>query len=627
MSEFKNLQENLDNAQSYLFEGDLNNAGKIYKQILEMFPEQQDALYNLGLIMQTQGNLEESAACFKKVTVLNPDSYKAHLSLSNVLIALGKGKIDEAVSSLNKVIMLNPDIAEAHYNLGVFYQEKLSFTEAENCFKKAIALKPDWAEAYNNLGNVLIKLENFQEALECYNKALKYKPGWADIYNNIGALLVDRGNLEEATIYYEKVINEKQGYFAQKNIIYYLMQYKSNISQENWKKELAILTDFYAKFPRIKNYNVLLNPKKKLKIGYVSPDFYNHSCSWFILPLLIAHNRNKVEITCFSLTKTEDKVTEKIKRQSDKWFDISNFSNQEAVELILNNKIDILVDLAGHTLNNGLTIFAHKPAPIQVTWLGFPGSTGLDTIDYRLSDHFLTPENTSEYFTEKIWNLGRLSHIYKPPEDVPDIGPLPFLKNGFITFGSFNAAMKISDETIGLWAESMKKLPDSRIKLKVKYGNDEELRKRLLTAFNKNGIESVRIDIFSSQPTTRGHLEYYNQVDIALDSFPYNGATTTLEALLMGVPVVSLAGERTASRYGFSFLSSLNLPELAVNKKEDYIQAVSKLANNIDYLADLRATLRQRMAKSQLFDWKGFAREIEAAYREMWNQWYSSQSG
>ncbi len=623
MSEFNNIQENLDKAQNYLSEGSPDDAEKIFKQILELIPDQPDALYNLGLIMQNRGDLENSINLFKKVTEQNPDFFNGHFNLANNLIALGRG--EEAIPSLKKVLLLNPDITQFHYNLGIFSLEKWDLEEAEKSFRKAIALKPDWAEAYNNLGNVLKAAGKLPEAKECYFMALKYKPDWSVVYNNIGILLMNRGDLEGGLEYLQKACNLNPENYSERYIIPFSMQFKSNLSQETWKKELDTLSDFFSKFPRIKNYNVQFSPKKKLKIGYVSPDFYKHSCSWVILPLLIAHNRNKVEVTCFSLTKNEDNVTQKIKKHSDKWFEIYNLTDQEAADLVVNNRIDILIDLAGLTANNGLTIFAHKPAPIQVTWLGFPGSTGLDTIDYRLSDHFLTPENTSEYFTEKIWNLGRLSHIYKPPDDVPDVGPLPFLKNGYITFGSFNGLLKISQEILELWAESMKKLPDSRIKLKIKFGNDQELKDRLLNAFSKNGIEKERIEIIAFQPTTRGHLEYYNQVDIALDSFPYNGAITTLEALWMGVPVVSLAGKRTASRYGFSFLSSLNLTELTASNKEDYIQAVSKLANNIDYLADLRATLRQRMAKSQLFDWKGFAREIEAAYREMWNQWYNSQ--
>jgi protein O-GlcNAc transferase len=658
LPEKNNLRDSLDSALKTLFAGDHEAAGQIYRQILENFPDQPEALYylglisagkgeneqavnyisrsvainplnidafyNLGIIKRSLGDLMGAAGSFRKLIELSPGLSEGYLSLSDTLIAMGKG--EEAIPYLEKAVAINPDILQAHYNLGIFAMQKRNFSEAENHFRKALELKPDWAEAYTNLGNVLKEKRNLPEALHCYLKALEYNPDWTDVNNNIGSLLIERGLTEEAALYFRKVTEKHPDDYTKIYIIPYSLQFKPNLTREEWQREMTKVSQLYDRIPSISDYNVRVNPKKKLKIGYISPDFCKHSCSWFIEPLFTAHNRNRVEINCFSLYGSADKVTERLTQLSDKWFEIRDLKDPEAVELILKNKIDILVDLAGQTANNRLTIFARKPAPVQVTWLGFPASTGLKAIDYRISDHYLTPEDTREYYTEKIWNLNRLSHCYKPPEEAPAVGPLPYFHNGYITFGSFNVAIKLGEQTLELWSLALQAVTGSRLLIKVKHGNDEAFQKRIFSYFNDRGIESSRIDIHSFHPTTSGHLDYYNRVDIGLDTFPYNGATTTLEALWMGVPVITQAGDRTSSRYGYSFLNALNLKELAPGNHEDYVKSVKKLAENGETLAALRSNLRRMMLKSEICDWKGFARELEAAYQGMWKLWCASRN-
>jgi predicted O-linked N-acetylglucosamine transferase (SPINDLY family) len=357
----------------------------------------------------------------------------------------------------------------------------------------------------------------------------------------------------------------------------------------------------------------------RIKIGYISPDFREHSVSYFFLPFLEYHNRDSFEIFCYSEVKREDKITHRIKELSDHWRPIAWLRDRAVAEQVRQDGIDILVDLAGHTAENRLLVFAYKPAPVQVTWLGYPNTTGMPVIDYRFTDEIADPPGEAdEYHSEILMRLPDGFLCYGPPDDAPGVSGLPTHKNGRITFGSFNNLPKINPQVIGLWSRLLHQVADSRLLLKSKQFADEHVRQRFLDLFSVCGIGAERLRLLPRVASTAGHLALYHQVDIALDPFPYNGTTTTCEALWMGVPVITLRGDRHAGRVGASILTRLGLEEMIAQNEEAYVDIGVALAASMSALENLRSGLRSRMQSSVLCDGRSFARTMENTFQKVW---------
>jgi predicted O-linked N-acetylglucosamine transferase (SPINDLY family) len=368
------------------------------------------------------------------------------------------------------------------------------------------------------------------------------------------------------------------------------------------------------------------DPDRPLRIGYVSADFRQHACAHFLLPLFCHHDRRQFEVTCYADVANPDNMTQRLRDQVQCWHKINGRTDAEVSALIRENQIDILVDLAGHTADNRLQCFAGKPAPIQVTYLGYPNSTGLSAIDYRLTDaHADPPGLTDAFCTEWLIRLPQTFLCFRPSEESPVSSALPALASGQITFGCFNALAKITAEMAGIWSQILRCLPQSRLMLKCRGLSDEDARRRLRELFPD--IAADRLVLHDWIDSRRGHLALYDQVDIALDSYPYHGTTTTCEAMWMGVPVITLAGTDHRSRVGVSLMSNVGLPELIAQTPEQYVQIAADLANDLPRLAELRRTLRSRMQASPLMDAPRFARNVEAAYRQMWRTWCETQAG
>ncbi|HMD55024.1 MAG TPA: hypothetical protein VKJ65_10795, partial [Phycisphaerae bacterium] len=363
------------------------------------------------------------------------------------------------------------------------------------------------------------------------------------------------------------------------------------------------------------------DPERRLKIGYVSPDFYAHVVGWNLLPLFQQHNHEQWEIFAYSAVVRPDEWTRKIRSCCDVWRDIAGIDDQKATQMIRDDKIDILIDLALHTAGNRLLIFAQKPAPVQVTWLGYPGSTGLETIDYRLSDPYLDPPQTDlSVYSEQTVRLPETYWCYQPGGPVSESAPLPALSTGFITFGCLNIFAKVSPAILELWSQILQAIPKSRLLIHSNHGTHLNKVREL---FGQKGISADRIEFIGRQPWPN-YINTYNRIDISLDPLPYNGGITTCDSLFMGVPVVSLSGQTAVGRAGKSILSNIGLPELVAQKPEEYVEIAVELANDLPRLAKLRRTLRQRMESSPLMDAKRFARNVEAAYRDMWRKWCNS---
>jgi predicted O-linked N-acetylglucosamine transferase (SPINDLY family) len=358
-----------------------------------------------------------------------------------------------------------------------------------------------------------------------------------------------------------------------------------------------------------------------LRIGYVSPDFVHHAVSYFVEPVLAAHNRAQIEVFCYADAPVADATTARLRGLSDQWRDIAPLNDAQVAELIRSDKIDILVDLAGHTARHRLLVFARRPAPIQLTWIGYPNTTGLETIDSRLTDAISDPLGQTEVFhTEKLVRLPEVFSCYKPSDQAPAVSELPAVKNGYVTFGSFNHFAKINPAVLDLWARLMVRLPSSRLFLKARSLADPETATGVRETFKRHGVAANRLTLCSDELSVAAHQSLYHGVDIALDPFPYNGTTTTCEALWMGVPVITLAGQTHVSRVSASLLTHLGRPEWIAHSEDGYIEKCAALAADLPRLAELRANQREQMRLSPVCDAPRFTAQLEATYRELWRQ-------
>jgi len=613
---------NLGNA--FRLNGQSEEAINSYRKVIHIDPYFVDAYHNLGIVLQGKGELDEAITCYQKAIQLNPNFYNAYYNLGNIF--KDKGQLDEAMTCYQKAIELNPDFTGAYNNLGIILQDKGQLDEAITCYQKAIELNPDYVDAYNNLGIILQDKGQLDEAITCYQKAIELNPDYVDAYNNLGIILMDRGQLNEAEIYFRRALQIKPDYsIAYSNLLFY-MNYNSQYDIQAIFSEHLLFAKKFAEplSSAISPHTNEREPNRRLRIGYVSHDFRRHAVAYFIEPVLVAHNREHFEVFCYSDVLVSDDVTRRIQGYPDHWQTIVGISDERVAESIKKDNIDILIDLAGHTAKNRMLLFARKPAPIQVSWIGYLATTGLSTIDYKIVDNYTDPiGKTEQFYTEKLIRLPESFLCYLPDKDSPEVGPLPALSTGHITFGSFNNLVKVTPEVFTLWARVLNELPESRLILKWKSFSDETTCQYAINMFTERGISAERITLQLWDPSPE-HLKSYNLVDIGLDTFPFNGATTTCEALWMGVPVITLAGTAYHSRAGISLLSNVGLLELIAKTHDEYIGIAINLASDIEKLQLLRKSLRDRMSHSPLTDAKRFTANLEMCYRKMWENWCKS---
>lgn len=588
---------------------------------LGVLSKDSDAYYNLGIKLNGQGRVDEAIACYRKVVEINPLDIDAYYNMAVALSALGM--TENAINCYQNILEINPNDAQAYNNLGVLFKFRGNLEKAVSCYHKAIDINPAYVQAYNNLGNALKDQGRIDAAIQYYNKAIEINPHDAESYYNMGVAKYYQAEILKAISYYRKAL-EIDPHFTKAHCNLLLAMnfdpycansdflYESNAW---WKNHGAGQAYYFS-------HTNFGNRTKRLKIGYVSPDFHQHSVSYFFLPLLAGHDRNNVEIFCYSDTSRPDGMTDRIMNLADHWCPSFNLPDEALANQIYKDSIDILVDLSGHTAHNRLTVFACKPAPIQVSWLGYPNTTGLPLIDYRFTDNIADPDGeVDRYYVETLIRLTSGFLCYSPPDDAPEINPSNDRGSGPVTFGSFNNIAKINTKVIDLWSQILRKSPGSILVLKNNHHVPESTKSRYLNLFHQNGIEFRRVRILAHIPSLKDHLSQYNDVDIALDPFPYNGTTTTCEALWMGTPVITLRGDRHSSRVGASILTRINRHEWIAECENDYVSKAIELASNRSELARLRGKLRQQMINSPLCDSTRFAESVESAYREMWIKW------
>lgn len=580
-------------------------------------PKNPDYYYNLGIVLSTLGKWKEAIQAYKQTLSQKPDCFEALNNLGNILREYGN--TENAIDIYQKALKLKPDCAEVWNNLGNVLNEKGQIENANESYKKAIQINPDYAEAWNNLGSSLFEQNRFKDAIEHYQHALKLKPDYAEAWDNLGGILEVIGEFKPAVASCRQALKYKPDYIKAFSNLLYLLSYNilsspTEILEEHqsWDRihgEKHIIDAF--------SHTRSKNPNKRLRIGYVSPDFRKHALSFFFEPILKNHDRSQVEVYCYSNVSKPDMVTERLKTMADEWCSTIEMSDKEVAQKIYTDKIDILIDLAGHTAKNRLIIFTYKPAPVQATYLGYCNTSGLKMMDYWITDTVLHPEDTVELAVEEIIRLQRCWICYQPPADVTEIMPERHANNT-ITFGSFNNLSKFSHEVIRCWSRILNEVPNSRLVLKTRQLADPFIQKRILTQFAQHGINSDRITLL---PNTPSYMDEYNKVDIALDTFPRTGGVTTADALWMGVPVITLASQRYIERQGASILSAIGLDELITSTPEEYKTKAVTLANDYTRRAELKISLRERMINSPLCDGRDLAQALEITYRKMWQAW------
>jgi protein O-GlcNAc transferase len=598
--------------------GQLDEAIAACRRAIALNPNSPEAHNNLGSALKDTGQLDEAIAAYRQAFALRPNYAEAYSNLGN---ALGvKGQLDEAIAACRRGVALDPNLAEAHNNLGSALKDNGQLVEAIAAYRQAIALNPNLPEAHNNLGNALKDKGQLDEAIAAYRQTIALNPKLPEPHNNLGSALMDRGQLDEAIAACRQAIALRPSYAkAHGNLIFAMHTHPAYDAkaiaeeQRHWNRQHA---EPLRKFIQVYCNNP--SRDRRLRIGYVSPDFRDHVVGRNLLPLFLHHDRRQFEITCYAHVLCPDAMTGQFQQNSDGWRNIVGLSDDQVADRIRQDEIDILVDLALHTANNRLLVFARKPAPVQVTYLGYCAGTGLEAIDYRLSDPHLDPaDSDSSVYSERTFLLPETYWCYTTRDVTPEVSPSPAASAGYVTFGCLNNFAKASLPAQDLWAQILKIVPRSRLIVHCFPGaHREAMRER----FAGKGVSPDRLEFLGKQSWAQ-YTGTYGRIDIALDPFPWGGGVTTCDAIWMGVAVVSLAGGTAVGRGGKSILTNIGLPELIARTPEQYVHIAAALAGDFPRLAELRGILRQRIQGSPLMDAPKFARNIEAAYREMWNNW------
>jgi protein O-GlcNAc transferase len=615
-----NFEVALNNLGTALREtGDLSRAIEFFAKAVKTNPSFSEAFANLGKAYRDLHLHDKALSNFKKAIEINPKNFEAHNNLGITLNALGK--FDEAIESYYLAIRLKPDLAQAYNNLGNTYSELLEIDKATENYRKALEIDPNLIEANNNLGNIFVSTGLHSLAIKHFVKAIKLNPNLPESHNNIGNAYKGLGRFEEAISSYNKALEiNPELYSVQSNLIF-----SQNFLSHSPNEMLKITKKYGERLPnKIQNFptrNNIVDQKKKLHLGFISGDLMNHPVGHFFegfIKALSENSNRKLETYVYHNNKFKDDLTERIKKSCDHWNLVSSLTDEQLARQIVKEQIDILIDLSGHSAKNRLPVFSLKPAPIQISWLGYFATTGLKEIDYFLADKWTVPEGEETHFIEKIWRLPETYWCFTEPAHNVEVKELPALKNNKLTFGCFNNFSKLNKGVIQLWINILKTIPESGLFIKNQQLEDEQIRTEFGLEFTKEGIAKNRL-IFEGPSSRREYLESYNKIDIALDPFPYPGGTTTIEGLWMGVPMITKRGDRFLSRAGETIAHNAGLKDWIAEDEDDYLEKAVSYSSDLMKLAKIRSGMRKKLLSSALFDTKRFASEFEKNIWKMWN--------
>jgi len=596
-----------------------NEAIKNYNKAIQIQPDYAEAYNNRGNILKDLVKPNEAIKNYNKAIQIKPDYAEAYSNLGVSLQELGR--LDEAIKNYQKAIQLKPDYAEAYSNFGTALQELGRSNEAIKSHNKAIQLDPNDSSAYSNLGVALKDLGQLDEAINNYNKAIKLKPDYEIAYNNLGVTLRELGRLDEAVKNYSKAIQLKPSYTEAYSNLLMDLNYATSTTPTQAITTARKFGEFVTENTqmRFSNYQNL-SASKKLRVGFVSGDLRRHPVGYFLESVLSHINPDRIELVAYSASSIIDDLSKRITPLFSTWKSIYGQNNEVVAKTIHSDKIHILIDLSGHTAYNRLPVFGWRPAPIQVSWLGYFATTGLNEMDYLLGDPYVTPAEHDSHFTEKVWRLTKTRWCFTPPNVNINVAELPALNNGYITFGCFNNLSKMNHKVVELWSKVLKSTPNSRLLLKAKQLRDKSTQENVIQKFGIQGIKSERI-ILEGPEKREKYFSAYNRIDIALDPFPFTGGATSVECLWMGVPVLTLAGDSLISRQGVGILMNIGLPNWIAENESEYITKSIFFASDLEKLVELRAGLRMQALTSPLFDAQIFAQDFENSLWGMWEKY------
>ena len=568
-----------------------------YTAALRLRPDDAEAFYHRGNLLRDRGNLADAIRSYSRTLRLRPDHSEAHVNLCSALRA--EGRLDPAIAGYRDLLRLRPDYPEALYNFGNALTERGDPESAARCFRRALRLRPDNPDACYNLGKALFELGMAAAAVDCFGQAVRLRPDFA----------MARASLVSAMHY-----DPDSGRAAQ---VAQARRYGQALGRHRQGSQGDPPAPF-ANRP---------DPHRRLRVGYVSADFYRHSVGYFLAPVLAAHESAAVEVFCYANTHAEDPVTARLRAAADHWRPVADLDDDDAAASIRRDGIDVLVDLSGYTVGNRLSMFALRPAPVQTSWLGYWATTGMEAIDSVIMDEVTVPAAAEDWFTERVARIPGGRFCYAPPDDAPTPAPPPVSGRGVVTFGSFNNPIKYSDAVLALWARVLNAVPNARLILKWNSFAHDSRRAELAARFAAAGGDAGRLELRAGSPH-RELLAAYGDIDIALDPFPFSGGVTSYEAIWMGVPVITLPTLRPVSRQTLALLTALGLEtELAADSADGYLALAAALAGKPERLAALRADLRPRMAASAACDARRVAGGLEAIYRREWARWCRSPAG
>ena len=593
-----------------------------YRQALALQPDYAEVHVNLGAALLAARRPDEAATSLRMAVSLRPDHADAHHQLGGVL--RGLGRLDEALDSYRRTVALAPGFAPAHCNLGAVLQERRQLAEAMACYRRAIELDPGCFDAHGNLGVALQETGQFTAALASFRRALEINPGFAAAMSNLATLLTDLGRVEEAAAVSRRTLDASPDFFHAHSNLLLTLNYLADQPPDQLRAEAVRFGENAARHARpFTSWEVTSDPERSLRVGIVSADLRQHPVGAFlqgVLAAVAASSGERVEFVAYSNSPEFDDVSAGIRACCGDWQSAVGVPDEILARRIRDQRIDILVDLAGHTGHNRLPLFAWKPAPVQATWLGYNGTTGVAAIDYLIADSWTLPESLEAHFTERIWRLPESYLCFTPPAPPLAVNALPAAARGHVTFGCFNNLSKINDRVVALWSRVLQAVPGSRLFLKARQFSDASVQQAMRGRFAACGVDPARLLL--SPPVARSqYLAPHHDVDIALDPLPYPGITTTVESLWMGVPVLTLEGRSFISRQGVGLSMNAGLSAWIARDEDDYVALAARHAADLESLARLRGSLRETLGRSAVFDAPRFARNFEAALRGMWRNW------
>jgi predicted O-linked N-acetylglucosamine transferase (SPINDLY family) len=587
-----------------------------------------DSTFNAGLTQAAgflqQGNLDHAEPILRSLLADRPGDPYA-LQLSGIL-SMKLDRLAEAEDFFRRAVAAKEDYVEAHNNLGIVLRSQGKFFESIAAYQRALGLRPGDENILNNLGNALHAAGEGPKAVLAFRQALATRETDEAVWNSLGLSLLAQSDAAGAAAAFARAGNILPLPIFQSNRLFALHFDPAAQPESIFAEHLEFDRQFAQPLrSHIRLHENDRDPHRRLRVGYVSPDFRRHSAAFFIEPLLANHDPAATEIFLYGNAAKEDDLTDRLRSYPLHWRDIFKLDDDAAADLVRADRIDILVELAGHTEGSRLLLFARKPAPVQITYLGYPDTTGLSAIDYRLSDAYLDPPGAERFYSEKLVRLPRTFAAYRPPDDAPEVSVSPASVTGTVTFASFNSFSKVNPGVLDCWARILSQVPGSVFLIAAHGTQSVEARQRITSIFQNRGVAPDRLRAYERQPWPE-YLALHRQADILLDTFPVGGHTVTCHALWLGLPVVTLAGKICCQRLSTSVLSNLNLQSLIAQTPEQYIQIAVELARDLPRLSALRINLRQMMRQSPLLDGRQFARDVESAYRKMWETFCRGES-